>query len=49
VRLRSGQRQAGVSLSRKQFRYGFGNALSEQESNDLFDPLDRSVTRKAAV
>jgi pimeloyl-ACP methyl ester carboxylesterase len=26
-----------VALTREQFRYGFGNALSEQESNDLFD------------
>ncbi len=26
-----------VSLSRDQFRYGFGNALSEQESNELFE------------
>ena len=26
-----------VSLTREQFRYGFGNALSEQESNELFD------------
>ena len=26
-----------VALTREQFRYGFGNALSEQESNELYD------------
>jgi pimeloyl-ACP methyl ester carboxylesterase len=26
-----------VSLTREQFRYGFGNAVSEQESSDLYD------------
>src|SRR5215831_14277630 len=26
-----------VALTREQFRYGFGNAVSEQESNELFD------------
>jgi pimeloyl-ACP methyl ester carboxylesterase len=26
-----------VSLTRDQFRYGFGNAVSEQESSDLYD------------
>lgn len=26
-----------VSLTREQFRYAFGNAVSEEESNDLFD------------
>src|SRR4051794_31210329 len=30
-------RKRAVSLTRKQFRYGFGNALSEQESDDLYD------------
>src|SRR5215471_18120433 len=26
-----------VSLTREQFRYGFGNALPEEESNELYD------------
>jgi pimeloyl-ACP methyl ester carboxylesterase len=26
-----------VALTRKQFRYGFGNAVSEEESNDLYE------------
>ena len=26
-----------VSLTQKEFRFGFGNAVSEEESNDLFD------------
>ena len=30
-------RKRAVALSRKQFRYGFGNALTEAESNALFD------------
>ncbi len=30
-------RKRAVSLTREQFRYGFGNALSEAESNELFD------------
>jgi non-heme chloroperoxidase len=30
-------RKRGVSLTRQQFRYGFGNALSEEESDDLYD------------
>jgi non-heme chloroperoxidase len=30
-------RKAAVSLTREQFRYGFGNAISEAESNELFD------------
>lgn len=38
VALRSpGNRNKAVSLSREQWRYGFGNALSEEESNELFD------------
>jgi non-heme chloroperoxidase len=32
-----GNRKRAVSLSQKQFRYGFGNALSVQESDELFD------------
>jgi pimeloyl-ACP methyl ester carboxylesterase len=31
-----GNRKRAVSLSRKQFRYGFGNALSQAESDELF-------------
>jgi pimeloyl-ACP methyl ester carboxylesterase len=30
-------KNAAVSLTREQFRYGFGNALTQKESNDLFD------------
>lgn len=30
-------RNRAVPLTRAQFRYGFGNALSQQESDDLFD------------
>ncbi len=30
-------RKRAVALDRKQFRYGFGNALSESESDDLFE------------
>ncbi len=30
-------RNRAVSLTREQFRYGFGNALSEQESNELWE------------
>jgi pimeloyl-ACP methyl ester carboxylesterase len=30
-------RGRAVSLTREQFRYGFGNAISEQESNELYD------------
>ena len=38
-----------VSLTREQFRYGFGNALSEQESNELFEQLDDPVAGPAAL
>jgi len=34
---RPGNRKRAVTLTRKQFRYGFGNALSEGESGELFD------------
>jgi pimeloyl-ACP methyl ester carboxylesterase len=34
---RPGNRKRAVSLRSKQFRYGFGNALSEEESAALFD------------
>jgi len=38
VALRSpSNKHKAVSLTREQFRFGFGNALSEQESNELFD------------
>jgi non-heme chloroperoxidase len=30
-------RKRSVSLTKEQFRYGFGNAISEEESNDLFE------------
>jgi non-heme chloroperoxidase len=30
-------RNRAVALTRKQFRYGFGNAVSEEESNDLYE------------
>jgi len=32
-----GNKKKAVTLSKKQFRYGFGNALSETESGELFD------------
>jgi pimeloyl-ACP methyl ester carboxylesterase len=32
-----GNKKRAVALTRKQFRYGFGNALSEDESGQLFD------------
>ena len=34
---RPGNRKRAVTLTRKQFRYGFGNALAESESGQLFD------------
>lgn len=34
---RPGNKTKSVSLSKKQFRYGFGNALSERESDELFE------------
>jgi hypothetical protein len=34
---RPGNKKRAVTLTRKQFRYGFGNALSESESGELFD------------
>ena len=32
-----GNRKRAVALSREQFRYGFGNAVSEEESDELYD------------
>jgi non-heme chloroperoxidase len=32
-----GNKKRSVALSKKQFRYAFGNAISETESGDLFD------------
>jgi non-heme chloroperoxidase len=32
-----GNKKRSVSLSKKQFRYSFGNAVTEQESGELFD------------
>ena len=34
---RPGNKKRAVTLTRKQFRYSFGNALTERESGDLFD------------
>jgi non-heme chloroperoxidase len=34
---RPGNRKRAVTLTRKQFRYGFGNAVTESESAELFD------------
>jgi non-heme chloroperoxidase len=34
---RPGNRKRAVSLTKKQFRYGFGNAVSEAESDELFE------------
>lgn len=33
----SNRKKHAVALTREQFRYGFGNALSEEESDSLFD------------
>lgn len=32
-----GNRNKAVSLTKEQFRYGFGNAISAEESNELYD------------
>ena len=32
-----GNKKKAVTLTRKQFRYGFGNAIPQAESDDLFD------------
>ena len=32
-----GNKKRAVSLTKKQFRYGFGNAVTEQESGELFE------------
>jgi non-heme chloroperoxidase len=32
-----GNKKKAVALTRKQFRYGFGNAITENESDELFD------------
>ena len=42
-------REQAVSLTPAQFRYGFGNALTEQESSELFDPVDRALAGQAPV
>ncbi|GII52382.1 alpha/beta hydrolase [Planotetraspora thailandica] len=34
---RPGNKKKAVSLTKKQFRYGFGNAITEAESSELFD------------
>jgi non-heme chloroperoxidase len=34
---RPGNKKRAVALTRRQFRYGFGNALAESESGELFD------------
>jgi len=34
---RPGNKKRAVTLTKKQFRYGFGNALTERESDELFD------------
>lgn len=34
---RPGNKKRAVALTKKQFRYGFGNALTEKESGELFD------------
>jgi len=34
---RPGNKKRAVALTRRQFRYGFGNALTERESGELFD------------
>jgi non-heme chloroperoxidase len=34
---RPGNKKRAVALTRKQFRYGFGNALSESESGELYE------------
>ncbi|MFI5709380.1 alpha/beta hydrolase [Kribbella sp. NPDC051620] len=37
VLARPGNKKKAVSLTSKQFRYGFGNAIPESESNELFE------------
>ena len=44
-----GNRKRAVALTRKQFRYGFGNALSESESGELFDQWAIPGPGQAAV
>ena len=45
-----GQRaRRAVSLTPKQFRYGFGNALPEAESRRALRPLDDPLPGQAAV
>src|SRR5450759_5642484 len=34
---RPGNKKRAVTLTKKQFRYGFGNALTDRESGELFD------------
>ena len=38
-----------VSLTAEQFRYAFGNAISEEESDELHEPLDDPGAGQAAV
>ena len=42
-------RNLAVSLTQAQFRYGFGNALPEQESAGPLRPLERALAGQAAV
>ena len=38
-----------VSLTKKEFRFGFGNAVTEEESDELFEPWTIPVAGKTAV
>ena len=38
-----------VSLTEKEFRFGFGNALTEEESDELYEAVDDPLAGPAAV
>ena len=42
-------RGRAVSLTSKEFRFGFGNALTEEESDELFETVDDPLAGAAAV
>jgi len=41
-----GNKKRAIALTRKQFRYGFGNAITASESGELFD---RSAIRSSST
>ena len=42
-------RNRAVPLTYEQFRYGFANAVSEDEAKELYDDLRRAGARRAAL